>query len=182
MKPAIQKMVAPQSCAAQGEEAELARVVRAQLRRRRRTRPTSGRPRRPACCRSVAPAAVVAAGVVAGVGVLGGLADEVGAVAVVVRAGLVQRGLEAQLVLPALDELVAGPAEAAGAVLVDGLEHEQPAADLEDGGAEEGRDATAPVHLRRRQRAGVLEWKPGEASFLRLARSFGVRWGKPTRR
>lgn len=42
-----------------------------------------------------------------------------------------------------LDELLYGPAEAAGSVLVDGFEEEEDAADFEDRGADEGCDAAA---------------------------------------
>lgn len=59
----------------------------------------------------------------------------------VVRAILAARSQAQQPV--ALERLLEGPAKALGAVLVDGLDHEEDAADLKDGGADEGGDAAA---------------------------------------
>lgn len=55
-----------------------------------------------------------------------------------------------------------GPAEAVGAVLVDGLEHQQDRPELEDGGADEGRDAAAQARLARERRGRALQGQPGE--------------------
>ncbi|KFY52198.1 hypothetical protein V496_08609 [Pseudogymnoascus sp. VKM F-4515 (FW-2607)] len=66
-------------------------------------------------------------------------ADEVPLVRVVVCAILPAGPQAQQPIVP--ERLFKGPAEALGAVLVDGLDHEEDAADLEDGGADKGGDA-----------------------------------------
>lgn len=60
-----------------------------------------------------------------------------------------------QIVATALEAFFEGPSEAVGAILVDSLQHEQDAANLENGGTHAGGDASAPAGLARPGAGGV---------------------------
>lgn len=69
-----------------------------------------------------------------------------------------------QVVATILERFLEGPSEAVGAVLVNSLQHEQDAADLEDGGTHTGGDATAPAGLARPGAGGVGDGEEDEES------------------
>lgn len=88
------------------------------------------------------------------------VADEVLFVGVVVRAVIAAWSEAKESVL--LECFFEGPAEALCAVFIDGFDHEEDATNLEDSGADEGRDAAAVCGFARERRGGAHGGEPHE--------------------